>query len=90
MLAPDIRVSFSCQVTVNRVWWEVGGVRIEESTSDDEFDITTATGISSLSTLAKGNRNDTEVRCIAESSDPIPNRESCATRILIAGIVKLP
>lgn len=78
---------FSCETAlVIDVSWLVNGNRLNDSTSTQEFRIMTQTNgsstLSTLSTRAKDNENNTQVICVAAFGSV---NESRGSHIVVAG-----
>jgi hypothetical protein len=85
-LAPDANVVFSCEAVVTNVSWIVGGVRLVDFAAG--FRIMTqqtnrSSTLSTLSTTAKGDQNNTQISCVATNTSSDTDLEG--SRILIAG-----
>lgn len=90
VLAADTNVVFRCQAVVTDVFWLVGRARFNASTSTAEFRVVNtqlndgnSTLISTLSTRAKGNENNTQITCVAASSNS--STDARVLHIVIAG-----
>ena len=92
MVAADTDVVFSCEaVSVIAVYWLIEGVRYNDSTSTPQFRIMTqqsngGSTLSTLSTRAKGNENNTQVICVATAFGSV--NESRTSHIVVAGKVE--